>query len=420
MCAMENEGLEETHPTQNNPETEEESGLDETRPRPLAKDEPTPVGDLGATMPTPVHAQETQSGFEETIPPPVGEQKPSQQDQAESPQPPAPPVGPKPAAGQTGKRKPKRRKLISWLLFSLLGLLIILLIATASAFGGYRSGISLRESAAGTEVARVAQEQYELGLQEMAQGQYSRARQRFEYVIQLDPNYPGVTEKLADVLLELNTTATPTLVPTPTLTPTPDLRSQQELYNQGKQYLADKAWDNAIDTLLSLRKNDPAYQTVDIDGMLFVALRNRGVEKIGKTDLEGGIYDLTLASRFGPLDTEAQAYLTWTTMYITGASFWEIDWEQVVSYFEQVAPQMPSLTDGSGMTATERLRRGLYEYGNVLANSGRYCQAVARYQQSLGIAYDPQVEAALNAASKPCQQKENPQQPQQPQQPQSP
>jgi tetratricopeptide (TPR) repeat protein len=418
MCAMENEGIEETHPTPTNPETGEEKGLDETLPRPVSQEEPGPAVDLGATMPTPVSTQAAESDFEETIPPPVDDQKTSQPVQVGAPQP--PPVGPKTTSRPPEKRKPKRRKLISWLLFSLLGLLIILLIATVSAFGGYRSGISLRESAAGTEVARVAQEQYELGLQEMAQGQYSRARQRFEYVIQLDPSYPGVTEKLADVLLELNTTATPTLVPTPTLTPTPDLRSQQELYDQGKQYLANKAWDNAIDTLLSLRKNDPSYQTVDIDGMLFLALRNRGVEKIGKTDLEGGIYDLTLASRFGLLDTEAQAYLTWTTMYITGASFWEIDWEQVVYYFEQVAPQMPSLTDGSGMTATERLRRGLYEFGNTLARSDRSCQAVARYQQSLSIAYDPQVEAALNAAAKACQQKGNPQQPQQPQQPQSP
>jgi hypothetical protein len=197
-------------------------------------------------------------------------------------------------------------------------------------------------------------------------------------------------------------------VPTPTLTPTPDLRSEQQLYDQGRQFLASGDWDNAIDALLSLRKISPGFQTVEVDGMLFLALRNRGVSKITKADLEGGIYDLTLASHFGPLDTEAQAFLTWTTMYITGASFWEIDWEQVVYYFEQVAPQMPALTDGSGMTANERLRIGLYELGNRLAQSDRYCQAVARYQQSLAIAYNAQVEAALNAALPGCEQNQKP------------
>jgi tetratricopeptide (TPR) repeat protein len=280
----------------------------------------------------------------------------------------------------------------------------LLLIAALSAFGGYNSGVKLRQEAELTEVARIAQEQFTLGLQEMQQGQYYRARQRFEYVIQLDPNYPGVTEKLADVLLELNTTATPTLVPTPTLTPTPDLRGEQELYDQGKQYLASGDWDSAIDALLSLRKRSPGFQTVEVDGMIFIALRNRGKDKITKdADLEGGIYDLTLAERFGPLDSEAQAFLTWTTMYITGASFWDIDWEQAVYYFEQVAPQMPSLTDGSGYSATERLRIALYEHGNALARDGKACKAMAQYTRSLEIGYNAQVEAALNAAAKACQ-----------------
>jgi tetratricopeptide (TPR) repeat protein len=241
----------------------------------------------------------------------------------------------------------QRRKSFSWLFIPVLGILAMTIIAFISGLGGYFSGISIRQRAETTQVAQVAQEQYQLGLEEVAQGEYQRARQRFEYVIELDPNFPGVTEKLSEVLLELNTTATPTLLPTATVTPTPDTRDVQEHYAQAQQYLLNKDWTNAIEALLSLRKADPSYQMVDVDGMLYLALRNQGVDKILKeADLEGGIYDLTLASKFGPLDTEAQGFLNWTGLYITGASFWEIDWEQAVNYFNQVAPQLPNLRDG--------------------------------------------------------------------------
>jgi tetratricopeptide (TPR) repeat protein len=284
-----------------------------------------------------------------------------------------------------------------------LGLLALVLIGFISAVGGYRSGIVQRQGAERTQVAQAADEQFSLGVQDLQQGQYARARQRFEYVVQLNPSYPGVTEKLAEVYLALNTTATPTLVPTPTLTPTPDLRNVQELYDQGKQFLLNGDWTNTIETLLMLRKVDPNFQAIDVDGMLFLALRNRGSDKILKqADLEGGIYDLSLANRYGPLDAEAQGLLNWASLYITGASFWGIDWEQAVNYFSQVAPQLPNLMDGSKMTATERYRVALFEYGNTLARQGHACKAVGVYQQSLAIAQNPDVQQAMEAAAKVC------------------
>lgn len=381
-----------------------EAEIDDTNPSQVDS-EPGEVHDnqttsIEETTPTPVTSQteEPESGFEDTIAPPI------QELHVDDPQ-------------GGGKQRPVR-KWRSRLLISLLGVLALGLIGFISAYAGFRSGISLREDAESTQVSQVVQEQYELGVQEMGEGNYFRARQRFEYVIQLDPDYPGATEKLAEVLLELNTTATPTLVPTPTLAPTPDLRDIQELFDQGQSYIANGDWTNAIDTLLVLRKNDPNFKPVEVDGMLFIALRNRGADKISlQADLEGGIYDLTLASRFGPLDSEAQSFLNWTSMYITGASFWGIDWEQAVNYFSQVAPQMPYLTDGSGWTASERLRTALFEYGNSLARSGSMCSAVAQYQGSLSIAYDGQVEAALNEAAKACQGPGAPRQPQETQPP---
>lgn len=313
------------------------------------------------------------------------------------------PAGPPSASPPPVKMNNGRRKGLPWFFYPLVGFTVLVAVLLISGFGGYSSGISLRKSAERTQVAQVVAEQYELGLQDMEQGAFDRARQRFEYIIQLDSNYPGVTEKLAQVLLELNTTATPTLLPTATLTPTPDTRDSQQRFDQAQQALAANDWTTAIDSLLVLRKLDPTYRAVEIDGLLFLALRNRGRDKILKSaDLEGGIYDLTLANQFGPLDAEAQGLLSWSSLYITGASFWDIDWEQAVKYFSEVAPNLPNLMDGSKMTATERLRQALFEYGNTLARRGQFCAAVRAYQQSYDISPDPAVQQAGELAAQSC------------------
>lgn len=378
--------------------------LDDTLPTPVSsgweKPAPAEEPELAATQPTiaptPVDSPEQAIGLAETQAvtpaPPEEILEPAEALEAS---PLAPPEEGLPVKGKTGRG---RRALIP-----LAGILILLLIAALSGLAGYRSGINLRTTAEKTLVSQQAREQYDLGVQDMQSGFFERARQRFEYVIRLDPSYPGAADMLAGVLLEINTTATPTLVPTAAPTPTPDTRGIEGLFDTAGQQLANTEWDAAIETLLQLRKQDPTYRAVDIDGMLFMALRNRGMDKIAKqADLEGGLYDLALAARFGPLDNEAQGYMNWTSLYLTGASFWDLDWRQVVFYFEQIAPQLPYLTDGSGLTAIERYRLGLIGLGDTLMREGDYCAAVERYTLALSYGADPEAEQALTEATNLC------------------
>lgn len=364
------------------------AGAGETRPVPVDSEKEAPSGEPvdegdGSTRPVPAGAGSQAQGARKI-------------EMANSPQQ-KPETGPDQAAAPQGN--PRRR----WSLIVGLGLLALLLIGAGSAYAGYQSGIDLRTGAEATQRVAVVQEQYEIGLQDMAEGNYDRARQRFEYVIRIDPNYPGVTEKLAEVLLEINTTATPTVIPTPTLTPTPDTRGEQELYDQGQQHVANGEWDQAVETLLTLRKRNPDFHAVDIDGMLFLAFRNRGIDKVTKqADLEGGLYDLALAEQFGPLDSEAQGVRSWTSMYITGASFWEINWAEAVNYFSQVEPQMPFLTDGSGMSARERYWRALVGYGDQLVAAEEYCDAQEYYQLALEKGAGEDVQESLQRAEKNC------------------
>jgi type II secretory pathway pseudopilin PulG len=296
--------------------------------------------------------------------------------------------------------KPRRS---AWFKWTLLGLVGLLLVAAVSGYSGYQSGIDLRQQAEATQLVSGLSDQFQLAVQDIGNQNYDLARQRLEYIIRNQPGYPGAQEKLAEVLTQLNTTATPTPQPTPTLVPTPDNRSQQDLFSQAQQSLQNSSWTDTIDTLLALRKADPTFQVVTVDDMLYIALRNRGVDKILKDgDLEGGIYDLSLAQRFGPLDAEANSYLTWARIYILGASFWQIDWQQAINYFSQVAPAMPGMRDGSGMTSAERYRQALIGYGDQLAGEEKWCKAVDQYNTALGIGTDQNLESKLSEASSKC------------------
>jgi tetratricopeptide (TPR) repeat protein len=290
----------------------------------------------------------------------------------------------------------------SWKPLALVGIVTLLIIAMMAAYGGYRSGTNQRNGVQSTQIAGQIKEQYDLGVKDLQARNLDLARQRFEWIIQKAPNYPGITEMLAQVELLQNITASPTIAPTPTLTPTPDLRSVEELYSQAQQSMAGGDWNTAIDTLLKLRKEAPALHAVEVDGMLYMALRNRGVDKIKNADLEGGTYDLALAERFGPLDVEANGWRNWAELYITGASFWDVDWTQVIYYFQQVADAVPNMMDASGWTSVYRLTTAYMKYGDQLAANGDWCNAEKQYQLALDLGPNPQYKPTASYASDKC------------------
>jgi tetratricopeptide (TPR) repeat protein len=393
MGRMENSNLDETRPTQVNAEDQQFHDLGTTRPVPTGEKPSTPIS-LGQTVPTSIEQESLQPlGLEDTIPPPGSLDTAADGDGDDIP----------PDQLTNLTQQPKKSR---WRLWTLIGLLALILIGITSAFLGYNSGINQRKNAEAAQSAFSLEEQFQLGLEDMEAKRFDVARQRFEYIIRLDPNYPGVTEKLAETLLFLTSTATPTVAPTPTITPTPDLRGVDELFTQAQEDLSNFDWNAAIGTLLALRKADPNHQAVWVDDMLYISFRNRGADKILKeSDLAGGIYDLTVAEQFGPLDADAKGYLTWASLYITGASFWELDWGQAVYYFGQVAPAFPNLADGSGWTAKERYRLALKGYGIYLAENLEWCDAKEQLELALELGDDPEIEDILEEVTDRCKGK---------------
>jgi len=302
--------------------------------------------------------------------------------------------------GKSKKGKSGRR----WL-WVLAGLTIFFILIAIGAFIGYQTGINARLKNQSEQVAMIAATQFQLGLEEMNAGRLEVARKRFEYVVQLDPKFPGAAEKLTETMMKIAQTTAPTaIIPTmePTLTPTPDMRGEEEIFNHATQLLRSQDWQNTIVTLDGLRNRNMTYRAVEVDGMYYVALRQRGVQKILSGDLEPGIYDLALSERFGPMDKEANGFRNFARTYILGSSFWEIDWAEVINYFGQVYAGMPNLRDGSDWTAAERYRVGLIHYADELAAKEDWCGARDHYNMAFAIANDPQVAPTATAVQLIC------------------
>jgi tetratricopeptide (TPR) repeat protein len=298
-----------------------------------------------------------------------------------------------------------------WIITAVGLVLVILILAAVS---GAARGINDRVSLAETQAAPRIQSQLDGARLDIEEGRYEVALSRLNWILEEMADFLS-EEELAEVgevysqtLVLIAQIGTPTPQPSPmptepVNTPTPDLRGEQELFDNAKQFMDDRAWNDVILSLAALRQKNLTFRTVQVDGMLYIALRNRGLEKIlAEGSLEPGIYDLTLAERFAPLDSRAEGIRTWTRLYLTGASYWEVDWAQVVFYFEQVYPHVPNLRDGTFMTATDRYRLGAIEYANELAALGDYCLAQEYYERALAISSNPEIQPTAQWVGEAC------------------
>lgn len=263
-------------------------------------------------------------------------------------------------------------------LFSALGVIVLLVVAV---LGGYSSGIGIRNSNQDTVIMQQVGDQYQNALIDIQFGRYENAKQRLEWIIDNAPTFPGAQEKLTEVLV-LSNQPTPTM--TPSLTPTPDFTGAQEAFTRAQQLIAAQDWVGALQALDSMRKLDANYEQSKVDGMYYFALRNYGYSLIVQQgNLEGGIYQLTLAERFGPLDRDSDGLRNGARYYLIGASFWELDWAEALNYFNQVAGY--GLWDGT-MTVGERIYFASMRYGDQLFEQGQFCDAVTQFQNAQAVA----------------------------------
>lgn len=267
-------------------------------------------------------------------------------------------------------------------ILTLVVLLGLLLVSAASAAVGWSVGIGEFNATATIDAGLYMLDQYNQAMTEMEAGQYSLARQRLEYIFLQDAEFLDVRQQLINVLAITGITAQPTSFE-PTATPTLDPRPIDQLFAAAQGLINARDWSNAIDTLLALRKADPNYRTADVDGWLYAALRNRGVQNILERGLfEPGLYDFALAESFGPLDGLASSYREWARLYLFGNAFWLAYPQDAAYYYGLLTGLAPDLRDASGLSAFYRYRQSLIHWGDQLAAEGQWCEAYEKYQMA--------------------------------------
>jgi tetratricopeptide (TPR) repeat protein len=264
------------------------------------------------------------------------------------------------------QKAPRRR----WPLYVLLYILAMLIVGGVA----FTHGRSLSQGRQQEKVAQFLQEQFELGLQDLDAGEYEFARQRFEAIIRYDPSFPGAEEKLIEAYVAINV---PTITPTARPTPTPDPSPPDQLFEHAKTALAAEDWDTVISKLLVLRSKDPTYRSVEADGMMYIALRSRGMDSIAQGLMEEGLYDLSLAERFGPLDRDASFRRTLAQQYLLANSYIGLNWAKVAELFASLCQQ------GATIDSCFKYAEAAWKYGDQLWDAEDPCGAREQYEGSL-------------------------------------
>lgn len=255
--------------------------------------------------------------------------------------------------------------------------LLFFVAGTVAGLLGYWIGAQQRQAAQQEAVRQSAKEQFDLAEQDIQASRFTLAQQRLQYVIRVDPGYPNAADKLAQVLVALNQ---PTSEPTPNVTATPNLAPVKDLLSQAQAAIQAGDWTTAIDTLVLMRSKDAGYQAVARDDLMFVALRNRGINLISKQgQLEQGIYDLTRAAAFGPLDQDAINWRSWAELYLQADSYMGLNWAEAATRFAQVYLVAPYLANDAYL----KYATSAQNYGDQLAAGGDPCGAESMYKESL-------------------------------------
>ena len=273
---------------------------------------------------------------------------------------------------------------------------IIAAVVGSAAYGGYRVGLGEQRVIAATAAAEEWDEQYKLAVDDIESGDYLRAVQRLEHIESSCPSCSGVSAKLA---LARESLGNPLQESTSTPWPSYEEATPENALENLIVAYHELDWGSVVKHATHLRTKHPEFERSEVGGMLFVGLKNRGIQQIEEGIVELGIADLEHAAEVGPLDAEARQYLRWASLYLYGMSFWELHWPIVINNLSLLYQTGPDFRD-----VKVRLREAYVAWGDTLLLDGDYCAAQMQYANAMSMADSSSVIEKHLEAKQACPQ----------------
>jgi len=289
-----------------------------------------------------------------------------------------------------------------------LGILIIIVITAIGAGIGYSTALKARLTAETNQRLELATTSFVKAERDIANGDLNMASQRLQYIMTIYPAYPGLEDKLKEVLTAIalaNPDASAAVVtPEAAFTPvaTKDTSQVSVLFPQAQNQLASSDWKGLLDTVNKMRDIDPSYEALKVDGFYFIALRNNGIAKINAGHLEVGLYYFAMAQKIAPLDGEALSLAASARAYLEAESYFGIDYYKSTELLAEVAKQNPNMVDVSGYTAKQRYVDSMRGIGDLLMTNLDYCNAAVQYAAARDILSSDEVLVQIQKAEEYC------------------
>jgi Tol biopolymer transport system component len=280
---------------------------------------------------------------------------------------------------------PRKRRISSTTVLLIIFSVGMLGLIVASAIGGVVVGLQDREGNRQAE----ADKYYQEGLTNFATGKLELARADFEYVLRLEPSYPGASEQLSQVQARLTVQPTPT---SPSMT-----KAIDQLFQTGQDAYDKKDWANAVEALSQVRSIDPTYEKDKVAQMIYTAALTYGQAMLQADRLEEGVAYLDQAAYVKPLPAEAALASQYAKMYLTARGYWNANWGKAIERFKELYAIAPNYKD-----VFTRLVEAYINYGDESVSASDYCTAQQQYEAALQLRPDSSLQTRLDSAKQNC------------------
>ena len=242
---------------------------------------------------------------------------------------------------------------------------------------------------------QVAEEHYSKGISHLDQDELELAIAQFEHVLELDSNHEQALARLAEAQrkLEAKPTSTPMLQQETKAAHLADLRAAYE----------KRDWQAVFGSAGRLLALDPAYHRGEVDGMLFEAFYQSGLELVEQDRIKEAarLFDRALALQ--PDNAQVAHAKHLATLYVTGIGYWGADWAKAIENLGALYRLDPDYRD-----VGQRVFDAHLEYGDLLTERQDWCAAAEQYGRAVEVRADAGAVAKRQEAVALCEEEPTP------------